>query len=73
MRAGLHYESPGTLVFNGSDPELRDAFRVRSWRTTVTMGVSLFAEHFGNALRIDVDSRDVVNGPALSVGAVWRF
>ena len=73
VRAGLHYESPGTLVFTGDDPERRDAFRVRSWRTTVTMGVSLFVEHFGNALRIDVDSRDVINGPALSVGAVWRF
>jgi len=37
------------------------------------MGVSLFAEHFGNALRIDVDSRDVIDGPALSAGVVWRF
>ncbi len=73
VRAGLHYESPGTLVFTGADPELSDAFRVRSWRTTVTMGVSLFAEHFGNALRIDVDSRDLVHGPALSAGVVWRF
>jgi hypothetical protein len=73
IRAGLHYESPGTLVFTGPDPELRDAFRVRSWRTTVTMGASLFAEHFSNALRIDVDSRDVIHGPALSVGVVWRF
>jgi hypothetical protein len=73
VRAGLHYESPGTLVFTGPDPELRDAFRIRSWRTTVTMGVSLFAEHFSNALRIDVDSRDVIHGPALSAGLVWRF
>lgn len=73
IRAGLHYESPGTLHYDGADPVLRDAFRVRSWRTTLTMGASLFAEHFGNALRIDVDSRDLVDGPALSVGAVWRF
>jgi hypothetical protein len=73
VRAGLHYESPGTLHYEGADSVLRDAFRVRSWRTTVTVGASLFAEHFGNALRIDVDSRDLVDGPALSVGAVWRF
>lgn len=73
LRAGLHYESPGTLVFTGADPERREAFRVRSWRTTVTMGASLFAEHFGNALRIDLDSRDVIHGPALSAGVVWRF
>jgi hypothetical protein len=73
LRAGLHYESPGTLVFQGGDPELRSAFRVRSWRTTLTAGASLFAEHFNNALRIDVDSRDVIHGPALSFGVVWRF
>jgi hypothetical protein len=73
LRGGLHYESPGTLRFDGTDPVLRDAFRVRSWRTTVTLGASFFAEHFGNALRIDVDSRDVLDGPALSAGVVWRF
>lgn len=73
IRAGLHYESPGTLEFQGGDPLLREAFRVRSWRTTVSLGASLFAEHFGNALRFDVDSRDVMDGPALSAGVVWRF
>lgn len=73
LRAGLHYESPGTLRYEGSEPALRDAFRRRSWRTTVTLGASLFAEHFGNALRIDLDSRDVLEGPGLSAGVVWRF
>jgi hypothetical protein len=73
LRAGLHYESPGTLRFEGADPVLRDAFRVRSWRTTVTLGGSFFAEHFNNALRIDVDSLDLLDGPALSAGVVWRF
>ena len=71
--AGLRYESPGTLEYEGDDPDLRDAFRVRSWRTSVTVGASLFAEHFGNALRIDLDSLDLLDGPALSVGVVWRF
>jgi hypothetical protein len=73
VRAGLHYQSPGTLHFDGSDPELRTAFPVRSRRTTVTLGASFFAEHFGNALRFDLDSRDVLDGPALSAGVVWRF
>lgn len=73
LRAGLHYDAPGTLRYDGSDPARRDAFRPRSWRTTVTLGASLFAEHFGNALRIDLDSRDVLDGPGLSAGVVWRF
>ncbi len=73
LRAGLHYESPGTLRYLGADPVLHDAFPVRSWRTTVTLGASFFSEYFGNAVRIDVDSRDVFDGPALSAGVVWRF
>lgn len=73
VRAGLHYESPGTLRFLGGDPVLHDAFRVRSWRTTVTLGASFFTEYLANAVRIDVDSRDLLDGPALSVGVVWRF
>ena len=73
LRAGLHYESPGNLRYLGSDPVLHDAFRVRSWRTTVTAGASFFAEYFGNAVRLDVDSRDLLDGPALSAGVVWRF
>jgi len=73
VRAGVHYESPGTLEFSGSDEARRNAFPVRSWRTTMTLGGSFFAEHFGNALRVDVDSLDVLDGPALSVGVVWRF
>jgi hypothetical protein len=73
IRAGIHYESPGTLVYGGSDPLLRTAFRSHSWRTTLTLGASFFAEHFGNALRFDVDSRDLLDGPALSAGVVWRF
>lgn len=73
LRGGLRYESPGTLEYAGADPDLRDAFRVRSWRTSVTVGASLFAEHFGNAVRIDLDSLDLLDGPTLSVGVVWRF
>lgn len=73
LRAGLHYESPGTLRYLGADPGLHDAFRVRSWRITVALGASFFSEYFANAVRIDVDSRDLLDGPALSVGVVWRF
>jgi hypothetical protein len=73
LRAGLHYRSPGTLVYAGSDAALEQAFGVRSWRAVASVGASFFAEHFGRALRLDLDSKDVFEGPALSFGIVWRF
>lgn len=73
LRGGVHYQSPGTLRYGGADPTLLGAFPVRSWRAMVTLGGSFFAEHFGNALRLDVDSRDLLDGPAMSFGVVWRF
>jgi hypothetical protein len=73
VRAGLHYQSPGTLRYAGEDPALAAAFTGQRRATVFTIGGSLFAEHFGNALRFDVDARDVLDGPALSFGVVWRF
>ena len=73
LRGGLHYRSPGTLRYLGPDPILRRTFAQESWRTVASLGASLFAEHFGNALRLDVDVRDVFEGPDLSFGVVWRF
>lgn len=73
VRAGLHYESPGTLRYLGDDPLLAEAFSGQRRTTVFTIGGSLFAEHFGNALRFDVDARDVLDGPDLSFGVVWRF
>ncbi len=73
LRAGLHYQSPGTLRYRGEDPALAAAFTGQRRTTVFTLGGSLFAEHFGNALRFDVDARDVLDGPDLSFGVVWRF
>jgi hypothetical protein len=73
FRGGLHYRSPGTLHYVGPDPVLRRTFAQGSWRTVSTLGASLMAEHFGNALRLDLDVRDVFDGPDLSFGVVWRF
>ena len=30
-------------------------------------------EHFGKALRLDVDAKDLFDGPELSFGMAWRF
>ncbi len=73
LRGGLQYRSPGTLHYSGPDPVAAQAFAGGSWRTVATLGASFFAEHMSNALRLDLDSRDVVNGPDLSFGIVWRF
>jgi hypothetical protein len=73
LRGGLHYRSPGTLRYVGPDPILRRTFAQESWRTVASLGASLFGEHFGHALRFDVDVRDVFEGPDLSFGVVWRF
>jgi hypothetical protein len=73
LRGGLQYLSPGTLVYTGADPVLEQLFGPRSWRTVASLGASFFAEYFGKALRLDLDSKDVLDGPALSFGIVFRF
>jgi hypothetical protein len=39
----------------------------------MSVGGSFLAEYFGNAVRLDLDSKDLFDGPALSFGIVWRF
>lgn len=73
LRAGLHHQSPGTLRYSGTEPALAVAFPPTQWRTVFGIGGSFFAEYFGNAVRLDVDSKDLLDGPALSFGIVWRF
>jgi hypothetical protein len=73
LRGGLHYRSPGTLLYEGPDPLAARAFSARSWRTIATLGASFSAEHFGHALRFDLDSRNVFDGPELSFAVSWRF
>jgi len=73
LRGGLHYRSPGTLRYLGPDPTLRRTFAEESWRTAATLGASFRVEHMGHALSLDIDSRDVFEGPNLSFGIVWRF
>jgi hypothetical protein len=73
VRAGLHYRSPGTLRYEGEDRALAATFSGQRREVAFTLGGSLFAEHFGNALRFDLDARDVLDGPDLSFGVVWRF
>ena len=74
VRAGLHYQSPGHAALRGRRPRRWPPRSPGQRRQVVfTLGGSLFAEHFGNALRFDLDARDVLDGPALSFGVVWRF
>lgn len=73
LRAGLHYRSPGTLRYSGAEPALAAAFTPTPWRTVMSVGGSFLAEYFGNAVRLDLDSKDLFDGPALSFGIVWRF
>ena len=73
LRGGLHYRSAGRLGYEGTDPIAARAFAPGSWKTIATVGASLFAEYFGNGIRLDIDSRDVFGGPDLSFGIVWRF
>ncbi len=73
LRGGLHYRSPGTLLYEGEDPVAAHAFAPGSWQTVATLGASLFGEYYGKAVRFDLDSRDVVHGPDLSFGIVVRF
>jgi hypothetical protein len=73
LRGGLHYRSPGTLLYEGADPVLSRAFAPGSWRTVGTLGASFSSEYYGHGIRLDLDSRDLVHGPDLSFGVVWRF
>lgn len=73
VRAGVHYQAPGSLGYEGLDPARRLAFVEGNWRTVATLGASFVSEYSGNGLRLDVDSRDVFDGPELSFGIVWRF
>jgi hypothetical protein len=73
IRGGLHFRSSGALRYGGADPALAQAFSVDEWETILTAGGSFFAEYFGHALRLDVDVRDLLHGPGLSVGLVVRF
>lgn len=72
-RGGLHYRSPGTLQYQGSDPVAGAAFAPGRWRTVATLGFSFLTEHFGNALRLDLDAKDLFEGPDISFGIAWRF
>jgi hypothetical protein len=73
VRAGIHYASPGTLRFQGDDPVTAAAFANPGWRVVTTLGVSFLTEFFDHAVRLDLDSKDLFHGPALSFGIVWRF
>jgi hypothetical protein len=73
LRGGLHYRSPGTLVYDGPDADLARAFAPGTWSTVGTAGASFFAEYYGHGIRLDIDSQDLVHGPDLSFGIVWRF
>jgi hypothetical protein len=72
FRGGLHYRSPGTLAYDGNDP-VAAAFTPGRWRTVGTLGFSFLTEHVGHALRLDLDAKDLFEGPDLSFGITWRF
>ncbi len=73
VRGGLHYRSSGALRYGGADPALAQAFATDEWETILTAGGSFFSEYFGHAIRLDIDSRDLLHGPDLSFGIVFRF
>jgi len=73
FRGGLRYESSGRLRYGGTDAVIAAAFPDEPGRTVTSLGASFFTEYFGRALRLDVDSKDVLRGPDLSFGIVWRF
>jgi hypothetical protein len=73
LRGGLAFRPPGTLSYEGSDPALSAEFRGEDWRTVGSLGASFVTEHFGNAVRVDVDALDLFHDPGLSFGIVWRF
>jgi hypothetical protein len=73
LRGGLHYRSAGMLRYHGGDAPTAAAFNQGTWRTVASVGGSLFTEHYSHALRLDLDARDVFEGPELSFGIVWRF
>jgi hypothetical protein len=73
LRAGVHYQAPGTLRYDGTDPVAVQAFPNRRWHAAAAFGGSFYTEHFANAIRLDVDARDVFDQRTLSVGLAWRF
>jgi hypothetical protein len=73
LRGGVYYRSPGVLRYEGEDPALARAYREHSWETVATMGASFLGEYFGHALRLDLDARNVFDGPDISFGLVFRF
>ena len=73
LRAGIHHRSPGTLRYQGPDPVAAQAFTNRRWHTATALGGSFYTEHFDNALRLDVDARDLFDRRELSFGVAWRF
>lgn len=73
VRGGVRGRSPGSLRYSGEDAALAVAFPGASWRAVFTLGASLVGEYFGRAIRLDLDSTDLLEGPRLSVGATMRF
>jgi hypothetical protein len=73
LRGGLQRRSPGTLRYEGSDASAAAAFGAGDWRTVATLGVSFLTEYADKGLRLDLDARDLFEGPDLSFGIGFRF
>jgi hypothetical protein len=73
LRAGVRGRSPGRLHYSGNDPERREAFPGEPWRAAASLGVSFVGEYLDRAVRLDLDSADLFDGPRLTVGATFRF
>lgn len=73
VRAGVRGRSPGSLRYSGDDAGLAQAFPGAAWRAVFALGVSFMGEYFGRAIRLDLDSTDLLEGPRLSVAATMRF
>jgi hypothetical protein len=73
LRAGVSGRSPGMIEYEGADPDLSRAFAGGSWRAVLSAGGSFVGEYFGRAVRLDLDSTDLLRGPRISVGLSARF
>ena len=60
LRAGVRREISGRVTYEGDDPVLRQAFRGSPAAFRGSVGVSLLAEFYEKAFRLDVDLSQVV-------------
>jgi hypothetical protein len=72
VRAGVRRETPGRLVYQGTDPALRQAFPESRDAFRAGAGASLLGEFYENGFRFDIDISQVVVERLTSVRTAGR-